>query len=139
GLSPIGVGDGGDRGMARTRKAQGGERSEVVVDAPRDGLAVGGIRKERAQPRAVGGRFLFHDANGAELPDEVGEAFRGVGRDGDREFPVAGTHGQPSSFFILSMNALASGPRCSLEAASNASSASRCLALSLCGTSSSRR
>ena len=41
----------------------------------------------------------------------------------------------PSSFFIRSKNALASGPRWSREADSYASSASRCRAFSFCGTS----
>jgi len=129
----------GHRRAARAREAQRLEGAEVEVDALRDRVAVGRLRKERAQPRAARGALLLHDAEGAELPDEVGEAFGRVGGDGDREFPVTGTHDQPRSFFILSMNALASGPRCSVDADSKASRASRCLALSFCGTSSSRR
>src|SRR5262249_35086357 len=138
-LRPVVLGDGRDGRAAGARETQRVQRAEIDVHTLHDRAAVRDVGEERAQMREARWLFFFDDAEGPELPDEIRETFGCVGRYGDREFPVTGTHAQPSSFFILSMKALASGPRCSFDAASNASRASRCVALSFCGTSRSSR
>ena len=138
---PVGVGDRRQSRAGPDAEAEGAQRLEIGVDARGEDVGAGGDGKERAEPgRPVGRRFFDH-ADGALLPEEVRQSleglFAGVHHDLDVG-GVAGDRGHPSNFFMRSKNDVASGPR-SLEAASNASSASRCLVFSLAGTSSTRR
>src|SRR5205085_3178544 len=100
-----------------------------------------GIRKERAKLRGLARPLFFDDTERAAFPQEVRESFRGAGWDGESQLPIAGggTHGYSRSFLTRSMNDESRGPRWPVEAVSNASRASRCLALSFCGTSRTRR
>ena len=142
GRRPVGI---GQRRQARTRPRREAELPQARhVGVDTDGERIGGLghREERAEASGAGEqRFLDH-ANRALLPEEIGQRLGGIIADVDHDLDVGGKPPgecrHPRSFFMRSRNEVASGPL-SFEAASKASSASRCLALSFCGTSSRRR
>src|SRR3990170_2110180 len=64
-----------------------GERSEVVADRPAEGGGGGRLGEECAEPRQGAGRLLLHDAEGALLPEKVGQALGDVGGRRGGQFP----------------------------------------------------
>src|SRR5439155_10091947 len=122
-------------------EAEGGEPVRVGGHALAEDGGRSRLWKEGAELRSLARSLLFDHAERAALPEEVGEAFGRGGWNGEGQLPITGgwTHRYSRSFLTRSMNEESSGPRWPLEAVSNASRASRCLALSFWGTSRTRR
>src|SRR4029450_441606 len=94
----------------------------------------GNVRSiERAQPRGITRGLFLHDAEGALLPEEVGQPFSRLRGGGNRQLPEL--HQEPKSFLIRSTNEVCRGPSCCSEAFRYCWRSSRCRAVSLVGTS----
>ena len=90
GVGPVFVGERRDVKVARGREAQLGEPVEVSPHALLERARRDRLGKEGAKRGAAARPLLLDDAEGAELPREVGQPFGEIAGHADGELPVAG-------------------------------------------------
>ena len=102
GARPRLVEQGRDLGVAGQREAQRAQRGPVALDRGQRARWTTSTRRRRRAAAADAGRLLLDDAEGALLPEEVGQPVGDLGRGGDGELPER--HQLPNSCFIRSRN-----------------------------------
>src|SRR5581483_9781500 len=123
----------GDLRVAGLGEAERAQRVAVGPDRVEQPGGRDGFREEGAHLRGGAGRLLLHHAEGALLPEEVGQAIGGVGGGGNGELPER--HQLPKRFFIRSTNLDTRGLASLSVVRRSSSSSSRWRAVSWAGTS----
>src|SRR5207302_1146817 len=99
GAGPRFFDEGRDLDLARRRReAQGPELGRIGGHARHQSRRGGAVGEERADARRLRRSLFLDDAERALLPEEIREAFGGVGRGGDGQLPEAHGGGTATSY-----------------------------------------